>query len=706
MSKYWQRNVSALCLLFFAFGGGIFSAEELPLEGHWEGVIEIPGSSLEFNVDFKLVKEKEYSGDITIPAQNARNLPLSDIRLENNHVTFSLSGIPGNPVFSGESDAVKKTISGDFTQSGQTYPFRMEKTSGLKTRAKNSLSGFDELVERGLKSLNVPGIAVAVVVEDEVVLAEGFGLRDLENEYPMTANTLLAIGSASKAFTTFALGTVADKGLMEWEKPVQTYIPWFRMHDLFASERLTPRDLVTHRSGLPRHDLVWYNDTELSREELVRRLVHLKPSAGLRSRFQYNNLMFLTAGYLLEVLTEETWEQAVRSLVLEPLKMERTNFSVDASQQDPDHARPYREEDEKLERIPFRSLTNMGPAGSINSSVNEMSRWIMVHLNQGKFESRQLIQPETLRDMHLAHMTTGATPSIPEVIPCGYGLGWFVDTYRGHRRVHHGGNIDGFSAMVSLFPQNGLGFVLIANKNGTGLPELLIRHAADKIFGHEEKDWIGEAAKEIERGREIEKKAQEKGLERRIEDTSPTHSLKEYTGVYRHPGYGELNVFLKNEQLHFVFNQIITPLEHWHYETFNGQRGTDPTFEDMKIIFRTDINGRVSALEAPFEPTLEEIKFQKQPDPKYYDPSYLSRFTGTYNLGVQTLQVNLKGDILTLIIPGQPEYELIPDLGGEFILDRAKAIRVSFKTDETGSAKALMVIQAGGVYQAEKVKQK
>lgn len=704
MQKLFRAAMATVYLLVLMVPAVPSSVEEASLAGHWEGTIAIPGNPLEFNVDF-MQGDQGLTGDISIPAQKAVNLPLSDIKRTDNKVTFVISGIPGNPVFSGEVTADCMILSGEFTQSGQTFPFQMEKRAGFKSTAKKALSGFDDLVQRGLSALNVPGIAITVVTEDDVLLAEGYGLRDRENNRPMTADTLLAIGSASKAFTTFSLGAMADAGKMEWEKPVRTYIPWFRLYDQFATERLTPRDLVTHRSGLPRHDLVWYNETDLTREEMVRRLAYLKPTADLRTRFQYNNLMFLTAGYLLEVLSDKPWEDAVRSLVLDPLGMKRTNFSVDDSQQDPDHALPYREHEGKLERIPFRNISNIGPAGSINSSVNEMSRWVMVHLNLGKYKGHQLLNAETVQDMHLAHMTTGETPAVSELTPSDYGLGWFVDSYRGHRRVHHGGNIDGFSAMVSFFPQDGLGFVILSNKNGTGLPELLIRHAADKIFGLEEKDWIGEAEERLTAGREADQEAEKKGAGRQIKGTNPAHPLGDYTGVYQHPGYGKLVVSIENKKLLFKFNHISTPLEHWHYETFNARRGTDPTFEDMKLTFRTDVNGMVATLEIPLEPTLDEIVFQKQPDPKYFDPDYLLRFTGGYNLTGQTIQVYLKGDSLALVLPGQPEYILIPDLGGEFYLDKVRAIRVKFITGETGAAAAMEIIQGGGVYEAEKIEQ-
>jgi hypothetical protein len=383
--------------------------------------------------------------------------------------------------------------------------------------------------------------------------------------------------------------------------------------------------------------------------------------------------------------------------------MERTNFSVEDSQKDPNHALPYRERKGKLEKIPFRNISNIGPAGSINSCVKEMSHWLLVHLNGGKYGGEQIIGPQTIQDMHLAHMPTGETPALAEVTPASYGLGWFVDSYKGHPRVHHGGNIDGFSSMVSMLPQDGLGFVVLVNKNGAALNELLIRHASDLVLGLEEKDWIGLAAKEKAAGQEVVEEAGKKKYTRRKEGTQPAHSLDEYTGDYFHPGYGDLKVFSKNGEIHFTFNGITTPLEHWHYETFNGKRAEDPTFEDMKLTFRTDVKGHVAQLETPFEPTLDAIVFDKKPSAKLFDPDYLKQFVGKYQLATQTLTISLKGNSLTLYVPGGTEMDLVPQVGDEFVLKQVKIASLKFKMDDKGNVVVLELIQPDGVYEAKRL---
>ncbi len=354
------------------------------LAGHWEGAIELPGQKLAVDLDFAKQADGTWKGDISIPAQGAKDLPLSGIKAEGADVTFAIAGVPGDPTFKGKIGAEGAKITGQFTQGGGTFPFEVVRGEDPVAKVRRALEGFDEIVAKGLAQLKVPGAAIAVVKGQEIVLAKGYGLRDLESKLPVTADTLMAIGSSSKAFTAYTLGALVDQGKVEWDKPVRTYIPWFRLYDADAGDRLTPRDLVTHRSGLPRHDLVWYNNKTATREQLVRRLAHLPPTADLRERWQYNNLMFLTAGYLVETMTGQSWEESVRALVFGPLGMARSNFSVVESQKDRDFALPYAERDGKLTKLPFRDITLVGPAGSINSSANEMARWVTVHVNGGK----------------------------------------------------------------------------------------------------------------------------------------------------------------------------------------------------------------------------------------------------------------------------------------------------------------------------------
>ena len=368
------------------------AAEEPTLEGHWEGTIELPGQELDFDLDISL-KDGAWTGDISIPAQNVNDLPLGNISLEGNEATFAIAGIPGEPTFTGEISEGGTSIVGDFTQGGQTFPFAATTGVDPAVEAAAALDGIDAVIEATLEDWKTPGMSLAVVVGNTVVLTKGYGYRDVENEIPVTPDTLFAIGSSSKAFTTFIMGLLVDQGQLDWDEPVASYLPDFKLFDEYATAHLTPRDMVCHRSGLPRHDLTWYNNKEITRAGLVRRLRYLEPNEDLRAEWQYNNLMFLTAGYLVERLTGMSWEEAVSTRIFEPLGMERSNFSVLESQLDDDHALPYLEEDDVVREIAFRVIDVMGPAGSINSSANEMARWVKLHLNRGVIDGTPVIQP-------------------------------------------------------------------------------------------------------------------------------------------------------------------------------------------------------------------------------------------------------------------------------------------------------------------------
>ncbi len=706
-----RKTFAALALLSLlapaAFGQA--AAPTTTLAGHWEGAIELPGQKLGINLDFQQEGDA-WKGDISIPLQNAKDLPLINIGLTANEAMFEIQGIPGTPTFKGKLDGGK--IAGDFSQNGATFPFSVERGASGADAARKELEGYDQLVQGMIDAWHVPGLAVAIVKDGEVIFQKGFGYRDREKKLPVTEDTLFAIGSSTKAFTTFVMGTLVDEGKLDWDKPVSTFLPGFKLYDRTATELMTPRDLVTHRSGLPRHDFSWYNATDLTRKQLIERLPYMKPTYTLRERFQYNNFMFLTAGYLVEQVTGKSWEDNVRERIFGPLGMTGANFSVEDSQKAADFALPYAQEgdqpeDETVKLIPFRVITNMGPAGSINASARDMAKWVQVHLSGGKVGDKQIIGAATLADIHSPHMVIDQAPERPELSQPSYGMGWFIDTFRGHLRVEHGGNIDGFSALVTLLPQDGLGMVILTNKNGTGVPELLVRHTIDRLLKLEPAiDWNGEMLALRDRARSEVKAAEAKKEELRRPGTKPAHKLEEYAGDYFHPAYGPLRVEVAGPQgktLQVTYNHMTSPLEHWHYETFNGGKGVEPPiFEDQKFLFETDTRGNVVAVKTNFEPTLAEgITFEKKPDARLSDIAYLARFVGDYDLTGQTISVQLAGNVLTVNVPGQPQYHLVPELGGEFSLQEARSFRVRFD-EQDGKVTAMIFLQPNGVFTSKR----
>lgn len=670
--------------------------------GKWQGTIDLPGTKLGIDVDLVEGSSGAWSGDITIPAQGARDLALEKIAVAGTQVTFVISGVPGEPTFKGSLSDDGAKIAGTFTQGGASFPFALTRGQDAVASAASVLEGFDAFVNDAIQAWEVPGVAIAIVKDGKVVYAKGFGTKELGKAAPVTEKTLFAIGSQTKAFTTFTMATLVDEGKLAWDRPVREYLPFFELKDPAISQAITVRDLVTHRSGLPRHDALWYNATDVSRAEMVRRLRDLEFSAGHRERFQYNNLMFLTAGYLIEQVTGKSWEEAVRERVLAPIGMTSSNFSVADSQKAADFSFPHGERNDKLQVIPFRNITNVGPAGSINSNVDELAKWMLVHLGGGKVDGKEILSKATLDELHRPVMATGTLPDRPEMGPASYALGWFVDAYRGHLRNNHGGAIDGFGCLVTLFPNDGLGIAVLENHDYSGLAGVLTQHAADRMLGLPPIDWNQDGLTKLKAAKEQRKQAQEKKGTYRKTGTKPSHPIGEYAGDYAHPGYGEIAIRESKGELSMRYNGITTPLEAWHYDVFKGKRGEDPAWENIPVSFRSDNDGDLFALDIGIEPAVGPQTFRKKPDARLSDPEHLKRFAGTYSLGGQAVTISLKGNVLNLSIPGQPTYTLDPGIGDKFQLRGLTDYSVRFHADAKGNVTGLVVVQPDGVYDAKR----
>ena len=472
---------------------------------------------------------------------------------------------------------------------------------------RRALDTYPRFVRTQMRQWKVPGVGVAIVRDDEVVLCQGFGYRNLARKHPVTPGTLFAIGSCTKAFTTMVMGMLVDEGKLDWDRPVRVYLPRFALWDSFSTERLTPRDLVTHRSGLPRHDAVWYG-CSATREELVKRLRHLEPTRDLRTTYQYQNLMFMTAGYLIGHLTGSTWEDQVRERIFTPLDMTRSNLSVMDPQKVDDVALPHAESRNRLTRIPFRNIDNIGPAGSISSSVTEMAEWVRFHLNGGKLGRKRLISAESLSQMHSPQVI--AEPSEwDEIRFPSYGLGWGVADYRRHVVISHGGSIDGFTACTAFLPHDGLGIVVLTNR-ATPLPQILAHHAIDRLLGLDPVPWSRRFGQELRReeARAAARRRQE--LAQRVRGTRPSHRLSEYVGAYCHPGYGTFTVERDGKALTVRLNDRTYKATHHHYDVFElrEKRGGGR----LKATFRTTANGRVASASIPLQDGTSDIVFERE----------------------------------------------------------------------------------------------
>src|SRR5688572_11564532 len=350
---------------------------------------------------------------------------------------------------------------------------------------KPALSDIDSVIENALRSYKVPGLAIAVVVGDEVVLAKGYGFRDVEKRLPVTPETQMPIASMTKQFTVAALGTLVRQGKLDWDKPVRDYLPDFRLHNEYATAHATPRDLVTHRIGLPRHDAVWYG-SDLSRDQIFHRLPYFPFSRDLRVRFQYNNLLYMTSGYLGGQLAKSSWEDLVKNALFTPLGMRRSNFTVAAMRAEPNHSEAYELNlQREVVRVEHDPLDTMGPTGSINSSADEMARYARMMLAGGNFEGKRVLLQADVQAMMQPQMPSGR-PLFSDVFGYqSYGMGLFVQTYRGIDIAHHGGNLKGASALIVFAPAKRIAIIALTNRSRTRLRDALPYEILDRLLGLE-----------------------------------------------------------------------------------------------------------------------------------------------------------------------------------------------------------------------------
>jgi CubicO group peptidase (beta-lactamase class C family) len=551
----------------------------------------------------------------------------------------------------------------------------------------------DAWMRQAMERLHIPGIAVAVVKEGQIVMLKGYGLRDVSHaSLPVTEQTLFAIGSCSKAFTAFALGQLADEGQLAWDDPVIKHIPEFRLSDIYATHHLTVKDLVAHRTGYPRHDFVWYGSTE-PRVEILKRLPYLAPQNGLREQFQYNNLMYTVAGLVVERITGQSWEEVVQKQIFDPIGMNHANFSVDASQKSADFALPHSERDSQVTPIPFRNLCIVGPAGSINASVADMAKWVQLQLAEGVWGGKPLVRKETLQNMHRVHMPL-EYPGFEETpYVFGYGLGWMTGLHQGHYTVTHGGGIDGFICSVALFPKEKVGVVVLTNSDRHGLLPTYAAYAiADLFMGKEEGKWL---ARVEEREKQIKEALKQ-------DETTPAGNtmlrpLGDYLGEFEHPGCGTVRIFEENDGLHASLNGNSYRLNHKCYDHFFSEYSEVLEYK-INCFFASNDSGEIAEFHLSAEPALPPIVFKRKAPNELLSVDYLKKFIGTFEGPAFSMEIALKKNCLTATVPGQPSCEMKPEKQSSFSLKEVSGCKLQFTTDAAGKASELQVHQLGQTF--------
>jgi CubicO group peptidase (beta-lactamase class C family) len=324
--------------------------------------------------------------------------------------------------------------------------------------------------------------------------------------------------------------------------------------------------------------------------------------------------MYMTAGVLIERVSGNSWEEFVRRRILDPLGMKISNFSVNDSQKTPDFSLPYGEEKDEVKEIPFRNIDAIGPAGSINSSVNEMTRWLLLQLGKGKFEGRQILSEKGLGEVHTPQIIAGGDLKYDESFYSSYAMGWGVTSYRGHPALSHGGGIDGFTSAVRFLPKDQLGVVVLTNSSSPA-SGLIASNAVDRMLGLSEAPWAQRAKDDMARGREAQAKSRAEDESKRKKDARPTHPLSDYTGQFEHPAYQTLTVTQDGEQLKFDLHGLTGGLKHYHYDIFQGVEGASG-LEGTKVTFLINRAGEIDRVSIPLESSVKEIVFTRKPKPE------------------------------------------------------------------------------------------
>ncbi|MCY3547097.1 MAG: serine hydrolase [Gemmatimonadetes bacterium] len=478
------------------------------------------------------------------------------------------------------------------------------------------LQGLDDYVTTAMEAWNVPGLALAVIADGEVVHARGYGVRDVRTGAPVDEHTLFAVGSTSKAFTSAALGLLVDEGRVSWDDRVIDHIPWFAMYDAYATRELTVRDLLTHRSGLARGDAVWSRWPH-DRHEIIRRIRFLEPTRSFRGAWQYQNLMFLTAGEVVRAASGQTWDDFVDDRIFTPLGMDRSVTSVTELDRLDNVATPHVHVADVATPVAHKNIDNVGPAGSIYSSVSQMARWVSLHLTGGVHAGERLFSDSVMAEMHRPQMLIQADAPENSLHPRdapmnfnAYGLAWWVLDYRGRKVVDHGGGIDGMRAHVAFMPEEGLGMVALSNARPNNLIVALMYRVFDHHLSGEEggggvfsgpgdamADWSALMLAEYRESSAAQADARSRRAADRATGTAPSRPLTEYAGTFGHQYYGAIDITHADGALSFSFGGKTTGrLEHWHYDVFRAVPD-NPANGAMFFTFTVGPDGVVGVLE-------------------------------------------------------------------------------------------------------------
>lgn len=553
------------------------------------------------------------------------------------------------------------------------------------------LEGFDAYMAKTLKDWNAPGVGVGIVVNDKLVFVKGYGFRDYEKKLPFTPATMSPIASNTKLFTAVAAGMLVEEGKLSWDKPVRESVPAIRFYNDQLNDTVTLRDMLSHRTGITRHDTIWYK-SDFTRKQLFEKLVYLEPQEPMRETFLYNNLMFAAVGYLIELQSGKTWEQFVKERIFDPLQMNSTGYSIADMLKRPEFGVGFTERRDSFElyRIPYyEDIAGVAPCGAIVSNIEDMSHWLIALMNHGKYNGKQVLPAEVLKDTLQPAIalpnTALETRGWSEILNAAYGMGRQTASYRGHLITLHGGDLPGFHTQVSFMPQDHIGvIVFVIGNHSQPLYNIVSYNVYERLLGLDQTPWS-------ERQLEIRLKNKKAGTEARtkanggqVPDTKASHALADYAGAYENPAYGVMTIGLKDNQLQFDFHKMRLPMTRFHYDRFDTL--DDEQEGKWSVNFRTNPQGDIDQAVVSLDEA--EAVFVRKPDT--IDQKLMTEMAGEYTTpsGGKIEVALTPGGGLSLVVPGQPVTPLSHVKGLAFRTPRFSDLILEFVVQD-GHVKGL-----------------
>ena len=495
------------------------------------------------------------------------------------------------------------------------------------------LQGFDSYMEKMMKDWNAPGIGIGIVMGDKLVFAKGYGFRDYGKKLPYTPTTTQPIASNTKLFTSVAVGLLVEDGKLRWDEPIKQFVPSIRFYNDELDRSVTIRDMLSHRTGVTRHDSIWYKSA-FTRRELWDRLRYLEPTAPIRTKYLYNNLMYTAAGQVIEELSGKTWEQFVQQRIFDPLGMSRSTLTIEDNIKGPEPGVPYseRRDSTELYKQPYYTAeVAIAPAGAINSNIQDLSRWVIALLNKGKVDGKQVIPEAVLRETMAPAFglpnNALETRGWGENLNSYYGMGRTISSYRGHLLAVHGGDLPGFHSQVSIMPNDSIGvIVLVIGDHVAPMYNGLTYNIYERLLGLSLTPWSERLNQIRLKNKAAGTKARAVADVGRIPGTKPSHPLDDYVGEFVHPGYGVVTVTRGDKDLNFHYHSMKMPLSHFHYDRFD----TPDDEEDGKfsLNFRTNPMGEIDGLEISLDEAA--VTFTRRVPASLISDATLQTYAGTY----------------------------------------------------------------------------